>query len=146
MIRRKFENNHYIYYRSSNGEVVSMGDTREEYMQLVSDSRVALYTTPGMDGTRTDANGWNQVTPHFLEEIAGQCHIIARYPDNADTRWYGMSEICGCVSSYEEFEALMKKYLKEEVDLILYKNYIKKHFTTQRADMLREIIKKYNLF
>lgn len=146
LIRRKFENNHYIYYRSSDGEVVSLGDTREEYMELVSASKVALYTTPGMDGTRSDANGWNQVTPHFLEEIAGQCHVIARYPDNADTRWYQMSEICDCVETYEEFESLMDSYLKSEVDLERYKRYLSKHVTSKRAEMLSAIVEKYKLF
>ena len=115
-------------------------------MNLVSESKVAVYTTPGMDGTRTDANGWNQVTPHFLEEIVGQCHIIARYPDNADTRWYEMQKICKNVDSYEDFEELLDKYLHETVDIKLYKEYVKKHFTSQRAEMLENIIKKYNLY
>ena len=75
LVRRKYENGHYIYYLSSTGEVVSVCDTREEYISLVMSSKVAVYTTPGMDGTRMDANGWNQVTPHFLEEVAGMYGI-----------------------------------------------------------------------
>lgn len=145
LVRRKYEGGHYIYYLSSTGEVVSCCDTREEYMQLVSQSKVAVYTTPGMDGTRTDANGWNQVTPHFLEEIAGQCHIIARYPDNADTRWYKMGTICKSVDSYEEFEKQMDLYRDCDVDLDLYKAYLQEHYTSKRAELLREIKEKYYL-
>lgn len=146
LVRRKYECGHYIYYLSATGETVSIGDSHEEYVKLVSQSKVAVYTTPGMDGTRTDANGWNQVTPHFLEEIAGQCHIIARYPDNADTQWYEISKICKCVESYDEFEQLMDKYRHEEVDLKLYKEYLQNHFTSKRVDMLRSIIEKYHLY
>lgn len=142
LVRRKYENGHYIYYLSSTGEVVSVCDTREEYFNLVMSSRIAVYTTPGMDGTREDANGWNQVTPHFLEEVAGMCHIIARYPQNADTEWYEMNKICKCVESYEEFACLMDRYRKEKVDCKKYKEYLKKHYTSQRVELLKEILQE----
>lgn len=140
LVRRKYEEGHYIYYLSSNGDVVSICDTREEYFNLVMSSRIAVYTTPGMDETRTDANGWNQVTPHFLEEVAGMCHIIARYPQNDDTEWYEMNEICKCVESYEEFSNLVDRYRKEEVDVEKYEKYLKKHYTSARVELLREIL------
>lgn len=111
-------------------------------MKLVSQSKVAVYTTPGIDESRFNANGWNQVTPHFLEEIAGQCHIIARYPDNAETRWYEISKICKNVESYEQFEEFMDIYIQEDVDLNLYKEYLKKHFTSRRVELLKDIIEK----
>lgn len=145
LVRRKYENGHYIYYLSSTGEVVSICDTREEYIALVMSSKVAVYTTPGIDGTRTDANGWNQVTPHFLEEVAGMCHIIARYPKNADTEWYEIDEICQCVESYEEFSCLMDQYRKEEVDYKKYKTYLEKHYTSQRVKLLKEILHENNI-
>lgn len=145
IIRRKYKNGHYIYYESNTGEFISYGDTREQYINLVRKSKIAFYSTPGMDNTRSDANGWNQVTPHFLEEVAGQCHIIARYPDNADTRWYELDSICKCINSYNEFEDLMDKYLDEFVDLDKYEKYLKKHITSQRAILLKEILKENNL-
>lgn len=142
LIRRKYEEGHYIYYNSKTKEVVGFGDTREDYWEFVKASRVALYTTPGMDGTRDDANGWNQVTPHFLEELAGQCHVIARYPDNEDTRWYQLNTICNCVQSYDEFEQQMDVYRKCEVDLEKYSEYLYQHTTSNRAHRLKEIIEK----
>lgn len=145
LVRRKYENGHYIYYLSSTGEVVSVCDTREEYISLVMSSKIAVYTTPGMDGTRTDANGWNQVTPHFLEEVAGMCHIIARYPKNADTEWYEMNRICKCVESYEEFSSLMDRYRKEEVDYKKYREYLEKHYTSQRVKLLKEILQENSI-
>ena len=91
-----------------------------------------------------DANGWNQVTPHFLEEVAGMCHIIARYPENADTQWYEMDQICKCVGSYEEFAQLVDRYRNESVDYEKYTRYLKKHYTTQRAALLKEILRENN--
>lgn len=145
LVRRKYEEGHYIYYLSSTGEVVSVCDTRDEYINLVMSSKIAVYTTPGMDGTRADANGWNQVTPHFLEEVAGMCHIIARYPQNADTAWYEIDKICKCVESYEEFANLMDQYREEEVDYKKYNEYLKKHYTSQRVELLREILYENNI-
>lgn len=142
IVRRKYENEHFVYYLSSTGETVSIGDTRKSYIELLRKSRIALYTTPGMDGTRTDANGWNQVTPRFLEEVSSQCHVIARYPDNADTRWYGMKTICKSVDSYEEFESMMNCYREEPVDLELYREYLKPHYTSERAKLLKNIMEE----
>lgn len=145
LVRRKYENGHYIYYMSSTGEVVSVCDTREEYYKLVMSSQIAVYTTPGMDGTRADANGWNQVTPHFLEAVAGMCHIIARYPKNADTEWFQMDKICKCVGSYEEFCCLVDRYRKEKVNYKKYTEYLKKHYTSQRVKLLKEILCENNI-
>lgn len=142
LLKRRYDNGHYIYYDAKTAETVCYGDTREQYMDIVRMSKVALYTTPGMDGTREKAGSWNQVTPHFLEEVAGQCHVIARYPDNADTRWYEINQICKCVESYEEFEQLMDRYRKEDVDLEAYEKYLQKHVTSQRARVLRDIMKE----
>lgn len=147
LVRRKYENGHFEYFLSNSGEVVSMGDTREEYWNLVKKSKIALYTTPSMDETRpyTKTHGWNQVTPHFLEEIAGQCHVIARYPDNADTRWFELDKMCSFVDSYEDFEKLMDTYRQKNVDLEMYRKYLDKHVTSKRAMLLRDIMEKNNL-
>lgn len=142
IIRRKYVNGHFLYYVSSTGEEVSCGDSREEYIDLLRKSKIALYTTPGMDGTRPDANGWNQVTPRFLEEIAAQCHIIARYPDNADTRWYEIDKICTSVKSYEEFKILMGRYKNEPIEFTKYREYLSKHVTSGRVEMLENILKQ----
>lgn len=146
IVRRRYENGHFEYYLSATGEVISIGDTREQYIELLRKSKIALYTTPGMDGTRPDANGWNQVTPRFLEEVSSQCHIIARYPDNADTRWYELKKICKCVESYEEFEKMMNAYKQEEVNVELYKTYLEKHYTSKRAEMLKGILERNSTY
>lgn len=142
IIRRKYVDGHFWYYISSTGEKVSRGDSREEYINLLRKSKIALYTTPGIDGTRPDANGWNQVTPRFLEEMAAQCHIIARYPDNADTRWYEIDKICTSVQSYEQFKDLMCRYKDEMVDFFKYREYLSKHVTSKRGKMLKDILER----
>lgn len=145
ILRRRYEKGHFIYYLSATGEIVGIGDSREQYIELLKKSKIALYTTPGMDGTRKDANGWNQVTPRFLEEISAQCHIIARYPVNADTRWYEMDKICTCVKSYDEFKNMMNDFTQRDVDINLYKKYLEKHYTSTRAKLLKQILKENNM-
>lgn len=145
ILKRKYEDGHFKYYLSASGQEISAGDSREQYIQLLRKSKIALYTTPGMDGTRYDANGWNQVTPRFLEEIAAQCHIIARFPKNADTEWYNMNEICHNIESYDDFKNTMEKYLTTKVDIELYKSYLDRHYTSKRVEMLKEIIKRNNI-
>lgn len=142
ILRRKYEDGHFKYYLSANGEEVSVGDTREQYINLLRQSKIALYTTPGMDGTRPDANGWNQVTPRFLEEVAAQCHIIARFPKNPDTDWYCMDKICHNIESYDDFKNTMEEYLKKDIDIDLYNGYLEKHYTSKRVEMLKDIIKR----
>ena len=145
IIKRKYVDDHFVYFNSATGEDVGFGDSREEYNELLQKSKIALYTTPGMDETRTDANGWNQVTPRFLEEIVAQCHIIARYPKNADTDWYEMDKICHNIVSYEDFVETMIRYLVTEVDLDLYRSYLEKHYTSKRADLLKQIAGKNSI-
>lgn len=145
IVKRRYINGHFEYYLSSTGEVVSIGDTREQYIELLRKSKIALYTTPGMDGTRPDANGWNQVTPRFLEEVSSQCHIIARYPDNEDTRWYELNKICKCVESYQEFEDMMMQFVCKEVDIELYRKYMEKHYTSERAKLLKRILNECDM-
>ena len=145
IVRRRYVNGHFEYYMSSTGELISVGDSREQYIELLRSSKAALYTTPGMDGTRPDANGWNQVTPRFLEEVASQCHIIARFPKNADTDWYEMDSICKCVQNYEDFENKMNEAISGDVDLHKYRAYLEKHYTSAIAHILKQITEKYQI-
>ena len=143
VIRRKYEDGKFIYYNSRNGEVVSEGNSREEYFSMLKRSKMAIYSTPGMDGTRKDANGWNQVTPRILEQMAAQCHILARYPMNSDVKWYGLDSIIDNINSYDEFKGKVKKYMEGEVDYIKYNKFLNTHKTSNRVEILRNILNKY---
>lgn len=143
VIRRKYENGNFIYYKSGSGEVIAEGNSREQYFDILSKSRMAIYSTPGMDGTREDANGWNQVTPRVLELMAAQCHVLARYPENMDTDYYGLKNVIKNIETYSEFEASVLQYMTKPIDLDMYNKYLENHVTSKRADLLKEILAQH---
>ena len=138
-VYRKTEGNKFYYY-TSDGEKIGDINTREQYINLLRASRMGIYATPGIDGGENRTNGFNQVTPRFFELICSGCHILARYPKNADTEYFQVDRICPSIETYEQFESLVDKYRDIECDMLLYSNYIMQHYTSQRASMLSNIL------
>ena len=128
-----------FFYRSSDGNEVYPCNTYKEYISLMMLSRIGLYSTPSMDGSNKNSAGFNQVTPRFLEFAACGCHIIARYPKNPDTEYFEMDNLCTKIDSYDDFEKAMNSALKNEVDMNLRMEYLKKHMTSTRAKELAAI-------
>ena len=116
-------------------------ETREEFMKLQSQGKVTLYGVQGyLDGF---TKGFYHMTPHFLEIIACGCHVIAHYPtdDNGvDARFYEFDKFSPSVETYEEFESAMDHALNTEVDINMYSNYLKKHYTSVRAKELKALL------
>lgn len=117
--------------------------TREEYMEAVKSTRITLYSTPSQDSDNAYTNGYNQVTPRFLEFIAGGCHVLSRYPKNADTDYYEMPMISPCVETYADFASKMDYARAHEIDRVKYSAYLKKHLTSVRARELEKILTEY---
>lgn len=114
--------------------------TRDEFMKIQSQGKVTLYGVQGYDANTKD---FYHMTPHFLEIIACGCHVIAHYPSGAngiDADYYEFNKFSPSVETYEEFEAMMDKALKTEIDYIFYSSYLKKHYTSTRAKELRELL------
>jgi hypothetical protein len=142
-VYRKQKNNQFFYYTST-GDLLGDINTREQYVELMRKSRIGLYATPGIDGGEIRTNGFNQVTPRFLELLSCGCHIIARYVENDDTDFYQLNDFCPSINSYEEFEVKMNYARSNEVDMENYSSYLKKHYTSKRVQLLNEIMKRYN--
>lgn len=141
----KIEEGQFYYISTKTGEI-GVFNTREEYLGLLKQCKVALYSTPGIDGgSRTNNKGMNPLTPRFFELIASQCHIIARYPDTVETRFFEISDIAPHIDSYEEFKKQMNIYLQTDIDLEKYDNYLKKHYTTTRVKYLQDALNDFNL-
>ena len=138
-IRRAMQDGQSVYVNQS-GEVVSPTDSREVYMQLLRQTRACLYSTPGMDDTRR-TNGFSQVTPRFLEIIAAGCQPLLRYPDNADTAYYRLSDFCAHLDSYEQFEQALDRARRQSVDMHQYSDYLEEHYTSQVAKQLEQIVR-----
>lgn len=128
------------HFVSSHGRDFGSGNTREEYLNMLRASRSALYATPGIDTDQSRARGYNQVTPRFLEYLACGCHVIARYTDNPDTRYYDLSRFSPSVNNYEQFAALLDKARNEPADMAERAQYLMQHYTSRRAEELRQIL------
>ena len=137
------ENKKFHYY-SSTGDYIGDINTREQYINLMRKSRIGLYSTPGIDGGEARTNGFNQVTPKFLELLACGCHVIARYKENPDTDFYRLSDFSPNISSYEEFEKRMDYCRSCEVDVEVYSTYLEQHYTSKRVLLLNDIMNQYN--
>ena len=128
-------------YYTSDGETLGDICTREKYIQLMRSAKVGFYGTPGIDGGETRTNGFNQVTPRFLELVASQCHIISRYHQNSDTDYYEFPRFGKSVETYEEFCSIMDVCLSKPVDRKFYSEYLQRHYTSMRAEQLAELTK-----
>ena len=140
-IRRVLQDGKSVYVDQS-GEVVSPTDSREIYMQMMRKSRACMYSTPGMDDKRR-TNGYSQVTPRFLEIIAGGCYPLMRYKVNADTDYYRLADFGPSITSYEQFEKELDKARSEKADMRQYSRYLEGHYTSTVAKRLEEIIRAH---
>ena len=137
-ISRELSNGQSVYVDQS-GHCICANDSREIYMQMMRRARICLYSTAGMEG-RHQTNGFNQVTPRFLEMIASGCHPIMRYPKNADTDYFELSSFGPHIDSYEQFEAEMDKVRKHPVDMKKHAEYMESHYTSVVAKQLEQIL------
>lgn len=137
----KPKDGHQNYYLST-GSYIGTYDSREEYMSLLKQARIAFYSTSGVDGdTRKGTNGFNQVTPKFLEFIASGCHVISRYVENEDTDYYEMGQYSMRTDSYESFEKAMEYAMNHDFDYGKASEYLHKHYTSKRGNELRVILR-----
>lgn len=123
-------------YRDSFGNDLGYLESRADYMELMRKARVGLYATPGMDGGREHTNGFNPVTPRFLEYVVSGCHVLARYPSNPDTEYYELDKMSTRIESFGQFEKAMDELRNKEVDVLHYSQYLANHYTSVRVKTL----------
>lgn len=137
--RTKIDNK--IIYVSTKEGIIGQLNSRAELFDIMCKTKVALYSTAGMDEEYQELyHGFHQVTPRFLEYLASGCHVISRFEDNSDTVYFQLEEMSYRVNSYEEFERTLTALLSKEVDLQTYSQYLEKHYTSVRAAELRQIL------
>ena len=127
-------------YYLNGKEYIGSIDTRDDFMKLQSQGRVTLYGLQGYDEATKD---FYHMTPHFLEIIACGCHVLAHYPkgdEGVDAKYYEFDKFSPSIETYEEFETALDRALNEDVDMDMYKEYLKKHYTSVRVKELRELV------
>lgn len=133
-----------LHYVSNKRGSIGRFDTRESYINLLRESKIAFYSTPGLDGGEKRTGGFNPVTPRYLELLSSQCLLLGRYPKNEETDFYELNKVCPNIVSYEHFEQTMLSYLNQSASsFTLYQEILDKHYTSQRAQLLTEIMKSY---
>lgn len=141
---RKIEGEDFNYYAVEEGKETLIGaiNRREQYIGLMRKTRIGLYCTPDIDTDHSRSHGYNQVTPRFLEWISCGAHVIARYKPNPDTEYYKLRDFSAPIETYEQFESAMDYAMTHEVDMVKYADYLSQHYTSVRAEQIKEIIKE----
>ncbi|MHB8624134.1 MAG: glycosyltransferase family 1 protein [Sulfuricaulis sp.] len=132
----------YCYISNKTGVLGTFND-RPSYMNLLRAARVCFYSTPGIDGGEKRTGGFNQVTPRLFEFLSAGCHVLARYPDNDDTDFYRLKEICPSVDTYDAFSARLEVALESPAPIAKNSDYLKKHYTSNRVTLLNQIMHHY---
>jgi hypothetical protein len=127
-------------YRSNQCGELGKIQSRSDYFNLIRAGRISFYSTPGMDGGETRTNGFNPVTPRFFELLAAGCHILARYPNTAETSFFRMDAICPSINTFEKFEYQLDNALQSSQPIKRNAEYLKDHYTENRIDRLRGLI------
>ncbi|MDR2087641.1 MAG: glycosyltransferase family 1 protein [Dysgonamonadaceae bacterium] len=138
-VYRKMEDGKFFYVSNKTGLIGEFG-TRNEFIQLIRASKCAVYSTPGIDGDEVRTKGFAPLTPRFLEFVAAKCFILARYLDNDDARYFDLKAITPSIESYEAFENTLNEYLKQPDTPSEYVSYLQKHYTSERATLLKNIL------
>jgi hypothetical protein len=143
-IFRKIEDGKFIYHSNKTGAIGEFG-TRNEFLNLLRASKCAFYSTPGIDGDEARTKGFSPVTPRFFEFIAAKCFIIARYPDNDETRFFECDSIIPNIESYEAFEKTLNEYLASKDIPDCYISYLDKQYTSERIKLLKNLLEQQTL-
>lgn len=141
-VTRELVDGEFKYY-SNNGTYLGEFGKRESYIELIGESKIGLYATPGIDGGEARTNGFNQVTPRFLELLVSGCHVISRYNQNEDTQFFNLNDLSYNVDSYDMFKKEMDRLLYKEIPYEKYIQYLEKHYTSNRCKELLDIIEKH---
>jgi hypothetical protein len=131
------------YISNKRGKIAGL-EGRASYVGLLRSAKVAFYATPGIDGGEARTGGFNPVTPRLFEILAAGCHVVARYPDNDDTRFYGLQEICPSADTYDQFAATLDRALGAPAPLARNSAYLQRHYTSTRVDLLRQILQRFS--
>lgn len=132
-------------YFTNKGELVCHDTGRDCYINMIKKTRVSCYSTPGVDESKQNANGFNQVTPRVFEMLCNQCHVIGHYPISSDVKWYSLDKVVPNVNNYKEFEQCLNHMLSTPFDVPTTKKIVMQHYTSNRALQLIEILSKYNI-
>jgi hypothetical protein len=129
-------------YVSNKKGIIGKFENRSDYMNLLRSGKISFYSTPGIDGGEKRTGGLNPVTPRFLELLSAQCLLLGRYPQNEETEFYELKDVCPNVGSYEVFEETLLNFLhNKQPDFSHHQRILNKHLSQGRAKLLLQALK-----
>lgn len=138
-VSRKDENGKCRFV-DTKGNCVIESNSRESYNLLLQRSKCTLYSTPGTDGDRPETNGFSPVTPRFLEFLSNGCHVLTRYSENSDTKYYEFDKYWKSMQTYEMFEEELDRLRATPIDEDFYQEYLSKHKTSYIANIITDVM------
>lgn len=133
-VYREIHDGLFSFYNSKR-ELLIVSRSQDVYLDFLRKSKCVFYSTPGIDGDRTDTNGFSPVTPRFLESLSCGCNIVMRYKLNSDIEYYGFPNYWKNALDYDIFERLVDEALSKPVDESWSLNYLQNNRTSQRVSL-----------
>ncbi len=139
-VTRTADNGLFTYYIENHMGKVELlkSKSHDVYLDIMKQAKVGIWSTRGLDDPR--CNGYNQVTPRLFELITSGCHVLARYPKNADTAFFEINKFCPSIENYRQFCTEIEKRLTTGVDMDFYVRYMDKHYTSQRVATIKSVL------
>ncbi|MCX2574017.1 hypothetical protein [Pedobacter sandarakinus] len=135
-VYQKVIDGRFFFYSNLYGEVCQRKD-RSDYFNLLQRSKVALYSSAGIDDGVERTGGFNALTPRLLESLSQYTFIVGRYADNVEYREV-RDHIKNC-QSYDEFDSEMTRFLSiGDIEFLKWsQNFISKYLTSKWIKVLK---------
>jgi hypothetical protein len=139
----KFEDGKHIYFSNHRGTVGAI-ETRKVFMDFIGSARIALLSSPGIDGGEKRTGGFNPVTPRFYEAAVKYCYIVARYPkEAADFVQNGIERVALKPETFTEFEETIHSLLKMPFSRTeSYRPFIQEHLTSTISHSIKNYLQQ----
>ena len=135
-VHREMENGKNIYYSTLHGKMGQL-ETRNDLLQTLSKSKIAIVTSPGIDGGEERTSGFNPVTPRVFEAAIGKCYMIGRYERNNEFYDFGLDKLVTLPQSYSEFETTVQQKLTTPFNLNeLYQQFLQTNLNSKRIEQV----------
>jgi hypothetical protein len=135
-VQRKLIDGKNIYYSTLHGEIGTL-DTREDYFNILSRSKISIVSMPGLDGDQKTGS-IHPLTPRSLESMVTKCHLIGRFVENEEYLTFGLKDAVYNISTYSEFEKYARLCIHEPFEKTeIYKNLLLKNLNSVRAEQIK---------
>ena len=127
------ENGENIYYSTINGKIGKL-ETRTDLLNTLSRAKIAIVTSPGIDGGELRTGGFNPVTPRIFEAAIGKCFLIGKYEKNVEFYSFGLDNLVEMPTSYNEFEQIVSNKLQVPFNLHqAYQQFLERNLNSKRV-------------